>query len=295
MDETTELMDRLAHQEGINNTFLNGIRIFKTSRSRPRQPLLYRQGAIIVGQGTKRVYLDDRVYEYNPDRYLVLTVPLPAECETLASATKPVLLMTLDFDLAVLNRILGRMDRDAAPRLTDKRRDHQGLFVAETTQEIKDATVRLLRALQSQVESKILGEEIVHELLYRILCGENAASLCMLTMQNTNLAKVHKALEFIHGNFQDSLDVDKLAGIANMSSSAFHRAFKEVTASSPIQYVKRTRLEKAKSLLWERGFRVNEAATAVGYASATQFSREFKRHFGESPVQYTPRHDAAKS
>jgi len=31
---------------------------------------------------------------------------------------------------------------------------------------------------------------------------------------------------------------------------------------------------------------VNEAATKVGYESATQFSREFKRYFGTSPVKF---------
>jgi len=71
-----------------------------------------------------------------------------------------------------------------------------------------------------------------------------------------------------------------------MSPSAFHRVFKEVTSSSPIQYLKKVRLDKARSLLVESGARVNEAATAVGYESVSQFSREFKRYYGISPTNF---------
>jgi len=70
----------------------------------------------------------------------------------------------------------------------------------------------------------------------------------------------------------------------NTSASAFHRAFKDVTSSSPIQYLKKVRLNNAKNMLMERRMRVNEGATIVGYESTNQFSREFKRYFGYSPV-----------
>lgn len=125
--------------------------------------------------------------------------------------------------------------------------------------------------------------------------GENASSLYALAMKNTNLSKIEKALKQIHGNYQNPVAVEKLANLVNMSPSAFHRAFKDVTSSSPIQYLKKIRLNKARSLLVENGIRVNEAATEVGYESATQFSREFKRYFGHTPVDFiTPRDTKTK-
>ncbi len=105
-------------------------------------------------------------------------------------------------------------------------------------------------------------------------------------MKNTNLSKIDRALRQIHENYQHAMNIDKLAGLVNMSPSAFHKAFKEVTSSSPIQYLKKIRLDKARSLLMKHGIRVNEVATEVGYESATQFSREFKRYFGKTPVSF---------
>ena len=64
----------------------------------------------------------------------------------------------------------------------------------------------------------------------------------------------------------------------------FHKAFKDITADSPLQYLKKIRLAKARDLIVQRKMRANLAATEVGYESPSQFSREFKRYFGESPA-----------
>ncbi len=286
MSTTATLMNRLAKKEGLNNTFIDGIRIYKASGYIKRHPLCYEQGVIIVGQGEKKVYLGDTAYVYNPENYLVLSVPIPAECETYATINEPMLSLMIDLDTQLLNRIINEIEDDSNPELAKQTVTPKGLFISKANISLNDTVHRLLRILQSPHESKILGPGIIHELFYRILCSENAASLYALTFKNTNLSKINKALKLIHGNYRDTMDIDKLAGLVNMSHSAFHRAFKDVTASSPIQYLKKVRLNMAKSLLADKGIRVNEAATEVGYESPTQFSREFKRYFGRSPVDY---------
>lgn len=69
-----------------------------------------------------------------------------------------------------------------------------------------------------------------------------------------------------------------------MSMSAFHSAFRQITLESPIQYIKKVRLNKAKELIQLEGKKVNDAARLVGYNSVSQFSREYKRHFNETPT-----------
>ena len=77
----------------------------------------------------------------------------------------------------------------------------------------------------------------------------------------------------------------RLARKAGMSVAAFHHYFKLVTASSPLQYLKRIRLDHAKRLMAHDGYNASTAARAVGYESASQFSREFKRLFGATPLE----------
>lgn len=286
METIAQLMNNLAPLEGINETGLPGTRIYKTSTSIGRVPLCYDQGVIIIGQGEKHVYLGDKTYIYNQDNYLVLSVPIPAECETFASKDQPTLAMLVDIDLTRLHHIIHQMD-DYSPEMTDHKNNRDmGLFTAALSSPLKNTVTHLLQTLQSPMETKILGDGLLTELWFRIMNGENAASLHGLATKSTNISRIDKALKLIHSNYRDTLDVNTLAKLVNMSPSAFHRAFNSVTASSPIQYIKKIRLNKAMEMLIDQGTRVSDAAEQVGYDSPAQFSREFKRYFGNSPSSY---------
>jgi AraC-like DNA-binding protein len=55
---------------------------------------------------------------------------------------------------------------------------------------------------------------------------------------------------------------------------------------SPYQFVKRMRLDRARTLLVEDDLSVSEVTREVGYASPSHFIAEFKRHFGVTPHAY---------
>ena len=92
-------------------------------------------------------------------------------------------------------------------------------------------------------------------------------------------------MKVMQSNYSAKLDVEQLASTARMSASAFHRAFKEVTSDSPMQYLKKVRLTKARDLMVQKSMKAYIAADQVGYESSSQFSREFKRYFGQSPAE----------
>jgi len=281
MPDIARLMGDLCREEGPTRTMLPGVRLYRATQNIPRTPLLYQQGIVIVGQGAKTVRLGGAAHVYDPGHYLVLTVPLPAECEAEASPEKPLLTMAVDIDMEMLRSIIGQLEGQGAqlrPGVVQ-----QGLYLARADAAFRDALRRLLHALAEPEEGKVLGAGLVRELLYRIIKGENAAALYALAMHNTGLSRIDKALRLIHDRCSQPFTVEQLAGEVHMSPSAFHRAFKEVTSLSPIQYVKKVRLNKAKSLLVDGGVRAGDAARLVGYESVSQFSREFKRYFGASP------------
>jgi AraC-like DNA-binding protein len=285
MDKIASLMERLAPLSGSNATNLPGTIIYKEVQHRSRAPFLYNQGVVLIGQGSKRIFLGNTIYDYDPETYLVVSVPIPAECEIHASKEEPMLALIVDIDMGMLNRIINHMDEHIDHSLLKRTEKHRAIYVSAVTLEIKDVVLSLLSALQSPIESSVLGKGLVYELLFRIMCGENAAVLYALAMKNTNVAKIEKALKLIHSSCNSAMNVNSLAALVNMSPSAFHRAFNDVTASSPIQYIKKIRLNKARDLLLEHRVRVSEAAIHVGYESAAQFSREFKRYFGNSPSE----------
>lgn len=283
MNAFVDNLAMLATKEGYNTTPLKGVGVFKASEASSRIPLCYSQGIIIVAQGSKRVYLDDQAYDYNPNNYLVLTLPMPAECETIVEPGKPLLSMMINFELGLLNELVRLFDEHRQIKPSNHQSETKGLFVSECTDSLLDSVTRLSQCLNSPLQSDVLGKSLVREVIYHILMGPQAAPMFALVSHQTSLSRLERVLKYLHEHYQDNLDVEQLATMANMSSSTFHRNFRQVTASSPIQYVKKIRLTRAKELLQDQGLKVKQAAMQVGYESPTQFSREFTRYFGQSP------------
>ena len=109
--------------------------------------------------------------------------------------------------------------------------------------------------------------------------------LYSLALHSGMFSQVAHVMKVMQSDYAGKLDVEQLAQMAHLSVSAFHRAFKEITSDSPLQYLKKIRLTRARDLMLQESIKANIAADKVGYESASQFSREFKRYFGQSPAE----------
>jgi AraC-like DNA-binding protein len=261
------------------------VTFFWADEPMPRSPLLYSAGVVIVGQGHKIGYLGDRRFRYDAESCLILGVPVPFECETHATPEEPLLGLRIDVDLTTLHGLVARF----GGRLELERRDHatasSGVEPLIMEGPLLAATRRLLESLRDPMDRQVVGPAAVEEIIYRVLRSEQGRVLYDLTRHHTPYSNVARALERMHSDYQHSLSVEELARESAMGVSSFHRTFKEVTGDSPVQYLKKLRLLKAKGLLVFQGKQVNEAAYEVGYASPSQFSREFKRYFRVPPSE----------
>ncbi|MBW3196320.1 AraC family transcriptional regulator [Marinobacter nauticus] len=288
MPTLAQLLAPLAATEGYNPTPIEGVGVYRSNETTGREPLCYSQGIIIMAQGTKRVFLDNQVYEYNPDNYLVLTLPTPADCEAITPPDGPLLSLVMDLDLSALHELVRIFDecRQTGGANAPSLNAHT-LYVAPATRAFNASVVRLAEALNDPLAAKAIGPGLKKELLLHALRGPNGASLVDLVRHNTQLSRLEPVLKHVHAHFSEPLDVEQLAALANMSPATFHRNFRQVAAQSPIQYIKRIRLTRARELLVDQGVKVSQAASLVGYESASQFSREFKRFYGQPPQAVT--------
>ena len=92
--------------ETLFTTSIKGLYLFRIEKSFPRSPYAYNSEIIILGQGEKFVYLGNDVYTYDSSHYLVLPVPLPAECEGKTETGKPILGLTITIDPIEVGEIL---------------------------------------------------------------------------------------------------------------------------------------------------------------------------------------------
>jgi AraC-like DNA-binding protein len=280
-----ELLERLAHGQGYSDSILEGVRFMRATRFIPRNPVVYEPGIVIIAQGRKRGFLGGQVYTYDPKNYLVLSVPLPFECETHGTPEKPLLGLAVRVEPATIAELLLEMDDVPASRLALPR----GIYATPLNEGLCDAATRLLECLRSPADARILGPHIVREITYRVLCGPQGDALRVLAARHSNFGQIARALRRMHTDYSGALDIETLARESGMSVSTFHHSFKAVTSSSPLQYLKAVRLHKARLLMVHEGLGAGVAAGQVGYESPSQFSREFKRFFGNSPADEAAR------
>ncbi|HEU4708139.1 MAG TPA: AraC family transcriptional regulator [Methylophilaceae bacterium] len=276
------LLKKLAPAEGFTLTPLDGVKLMRWDRPLPRSPVLYEPSIVVICSGRKIGYLGRQVFHYNPQHFLVLSVPLPFESETIASAEEPLLGISMRIDIGILSELIMMLEHDPKRRAVT---NSHGIVSTPLDLKLSNAVLRLLQALDSASDTLILGQAILREIHYRVLTGSQGAAIRALLSQQNHVARINKALQRIHMDFAETLDVSGLAAETGMSPAAFHASFKAVTATSPMQYLKTTRLHKARLLMIQDGLSAALASARVGYESPSQFSREFKRLFGKTPVE----------
>ncbi|GMG84600.1 AraC family transcriptional regulator [Paralimibaculum aggregatum] len=279
------------HAAGTPNGMVEGqvpgVRLYWAQDYVPCTPVLYDAGLVIIGQGYKIGRLGAREFRYDPQTYLVVSVPMPFECETFATPEEPLMGVFIGIDRAMLGELVDLID-GTAPGAAGAAAGDPGWLGAEPVRldpGMADAVERLLLAHGNPADARALGPGLAREVVYRALTGGHGAALRALARADTRAACIARAIGRIHTGFTGRLPVAELAEEAGLSVSAFHRAFKEVTAETPLQYLKKLRLNRAKALILHNNLTPSRAAHAVGYESPSQFSRDFRRYFRHPPSE----------
>lgn len=286
MSELVELLYEMATNDGgAVESHLPGVRFFKDTQHVRRRPMLYNPGICIVASGHKEGTLGGVFFRYDADNYLVTSVAMPFECESFPGERDPLLGLYIDLDMAQLNDLITQMDERPGSIELGGGESPLGIGPSAMDKDMKDAAVKLLRTLRTEREARILGPGLVREMYYRALCGSQAPVLYSLAKGGNTYSQVARVITLLEGNYAKKINVQEMADSAHMSVSAFHKAFKDITADSPLRYLKKIRLSRARDLIVQQNMKAYLAADAVGYESTSQFSREFKRHFGQSPAE----------
>lgn len=293
MKELAKLMQSYANVKSLNalngayQTSTPGVKFYRASTSSDREPLLYQSGIIVMGQGRKNIYIADNCVQYGPGDYLVLGVPMPLECEAFSDGDLAILGLVIDVEPHTLHKLVSQIDEQYKQLKMAKNSDKAMLDFGIKSNSLDDSfnstILRLIEVLHNDIEAKILGPAIVEEIVYRVLVGTDGHILFDLARHDGHYARIARVLDTLHKEYAEVISIEHLAAQAHMSVSGFHRAFRQVTSETPLQYLKKIRLNKAKDLILVEGKQATEAAMLVGYTSASQFSREFKRHFNATP------------
>lgn len=235
---------------------------------------------VLVARGAKQLLIGERAYAYDPQRFLITSLDLPASSQVLeASHEAPCLGLVLKLDLRVTAELI------AASGLPPPReRAAEGSAALGTvTPALLEPLVRLLGLLEEPGAIPVLAPLIEREIHYRLLTSDLAARLWQIAAVGSQSQRVAKSIDWLKRNYRQPLRIDDLAAHVQMSPSSLHHHFRQLTAMSPLQYQKWLRLSEARRLMLNERQDAASAAFHVGYESPSQFSREYSRLFGAPP------------
>jgi AraC-like DNA-binding protein len=275
-------VNELTPEAGVHTTVIQNLSLVKIyERMTTRSPVIYEPCVYIVVQGSKSALLGSEVFVYDALNYLVLSVPLPLECQIhQASQDKPYLAVKIEINKQLLSELILETSTPQTSHLSKAR---PGIFVSTLSQDIKSTLSRLLSYLDNKNQAQILGKLAIKELMFHVLNGTQGDLLKAFIYQDRQNFQIAKVISYIQDQYSENLEVATLAAKANMSQSSFYSYFKAVTSSSPAQYIKAIRLHAARRNMLFDNLSASDAAYNIGYSSPSQFSREYRRFFGVPP------------
>ncbi len=279
--ELIERIERAVPEQGTYEPF-PGVRL-----RRANEPTDLGHGAsfpsfCVIAQGSKEVRLGDRSFPYDAGRYLVATTILPIASRIVdASLERPYLGCVVSLDPVVVGSVMVEAGRPALRGCSDL----TAIDTSTIDEELLDATVRLVRLVDTPDDARFLAPMIKREIVYRLLTGPQGDRVRQISALGGETNQMATAIARLRSDYAKPLRIESMADELGMSVSSFHHRFKQVTAMSPLQFQKQLRLQEARRLMLSEDFDATTAGYRVGYDDASHFNREYKRLFGDPPLR----------
>lgn len=97
---------------------------------------------------------------------------------------------------------------------------------------------------------------------------------------------VRKAITYMRSHMQEKVSLERLAAVAGLSSGRFSHLFQEETGESPMTFLRKERMETAKTMLLYSEYKISEISTILGFSSESHFIKVFREYTGMSPGKF---------
>lgn len=278
------LIEQATHSAAaVNNSqqlarLMERLLLLRRASPSPLEVSLYEPVLCLILQGRKQVSLGEQTLSFGPGECLLVSHDVPVRSRITKA---PYLALVFEVDVTAIRKLYDEvagsaLDDGEHARVAQTHRADPGLV---------DALHRYLALADSPADAKVLGPLISKELHYRLLMAPFGGMLRSLIRHDSDASAIARAIAQIRADIRSPVAIPELARRVGMSVSAFHKHFKTITSTTPLQYQKELRLLEARRLLKTGAASVTTAAFDVGYESPSQFSREYSRKFGAPPSQ----------
>jgi iron complex transport system substrate-binding protein len=129
--------------------------------------------------------------------------------------------------------------------------------------------------------SKFYGKAAFYQLVYEIYEELDQGHIQVLRSDIAAMAK-----RYIDSSYAQSINIQAMADMFNVSYSHLHRIFSRQIGKSPQEYLMKTRIDACKLQLRQSHLSMREIAQGTGFSDEYHFNRMFVRHAGVTPGEY---------
>lgn len=250
-----------------------------------------------IFSGDKQFALKRRLLRVFPDSFLPLKPATPYVAEV--NSLNPVQTMAICFDDAFVRDFEHSYLNEHAYLLDNFYEFGKArLTVNETIYPFAGDMLYNIRHLNNLIRSHTDDDFLVNEYLYHTLLNyhiiynreaarfsEGLGSLQKGTRDEIS-RRLNMAKEYLYSNYDQKINIQELADYSCLSVTHLIRSFRQAYQVTPHQFLMRIRLNRAKFLLNNTAYPINEVVNIVGLDSTSTFIKVFKERFQTTPLQY---------
>lgn len=153
---------------------------------------------------------------------------------------------------------------------------------------------RLVQFVATEIELSwpmppLLQSELQQAMMTSLLLASSSNYSSLLRGEPVPAApwQVRRAEQFIEGNWDQPITIEALAAVTNVSARSLFSSFRAGRGYSPMEFVKRVRLDRARQRLSKPDAETSVTAVAFecGFGNPGHFARDYRRRFGERPSE----------
>ena len=138
-----------------------------------------------------------------------------------------------------------------------------------------------LNSATKEWKDELMAENILEELVVNLISSYSSSEIETKEISYSR-AKLAQSVEYMKSNFDESLKLENLANISELSKYHFLRKFKEEFNMTPHAYLLQIRIQKAKNML-KQNKTLCDIALSCGFSDQSHFTRVFNKIYGMSP------------
>lgn len=161
------------------------------------------------------------------------------------------------------------------------------VFSVEDAKKAEKHLVQMVndKGLDKMIDFFCLMRILINSSKRSYICSENYK----LTYDERGNKRMADVYTYIRENYSKPISLSRISKVAKMNPVAFSRYFKENCGAGFVEFLNRTRTNKACYLLRETDYQVHDIAAECGFGSISNFNKQFRKTEGISPKSYRER------